>query len=172
MFRRLQDILPGVSALVDHLRQVACGFGHPAEQRLILDDIDVLFDIGRRGSDVDELKQIAPGLVGIVAVLLHVLQHRHRINGEGVVEHGVDGLVNFTVLTEVEVVGPQLVDDLRHALGIKQDRAQHSLLRLHRVGQLLHQKLVVIQSQRTPPPFIGTVYGRELDIPPRKSQGP
>ena len=145
LFRRLQHVLAGLGALLDEDGELARRLRHPAQQGLVLEDADVLFDIGRGGGGVHELEQIASGGVLVVhPVLLHVLQHRHRVDGEGVVEHGVDGLI-------------ELVDDLGHAPGVDEHGAQHRLLRLHRVGQLLEQQLLVFQSQRNHPPFFSEI---------------
>ena len=111
---------PGMArSLEDQGGQLPRRLRHPAQQGLVLDDLDVLPHIGGGGSGVHKLEHVAPGLVlVVVAVLLHALQHRHRVDGEGVVEHGVDSLVDFSVLADVEVVGAQLVDDLGDTPGV------------------------------------------------------
>ena len=138
----LQNVLAGVGALLNHGGQVAGGLSHPAQQGLVLENVDILPHIGRGGGDVHELEQIVPGVLLVVPVLLHVLQHGERVDGEGVVEHGVDGLIDLHVLLPVEVVRAQLVNDLRDTPGVDEHGAQHRLLRLVGVGQLLQQQLV------------------------------
>ena len=155
LLRGLQDVLPRLRSLLDQGGEIACGLGHPAQQSLVLQDPDVLHHVGRGGGGVHELEQIAPGGVLVVhPVLLHVLQHRHWVDGEGVIEHGVDGIVDLPVLPYIEVVGPQLVDDLRHAPGVDEHRAQHRLLRLHTVRHLPEQQLFVFHWHLPEPPLL------------------
>ena len=75
-----------------------------------------------------------------------MLQHRDRVNGEGVVEHGVDGLIDLHVLLQIKVLRAQLINDLRHTPRVNEHRAQHRLLRFYRMGQLLEQQFFITQS--------------------------
>ena len=49
------------------------------------------------------------------------------------------------ILAEIEVVGAQLIDDLRHAPGVDEHRAQNGLLRLYAVGHLPQQQLIFLK---------------------------
>ena len=151
----LQHLLGGAGALLHHGGQLSRRLGDAPQQGLVLDDGHVLLHVGRRGGDLHELEDvIAGGILVIHPVLLHVLQHRHWVDGEGVIEHGVDGIVDLPVLPYIEVVGPQLVDDLRHAPGVDEHRAQHRLLRLHTVRHLPEQQLFVFHWHLPEPPLL------------------
>ena len=140
----LQHILGGARPLLDHGGQVPGSLGDAAEQGLVLDDGHILLHVGGGGGDLHELEDIVAGGVLIVdAVLPHVVQHGHRVDGQGKVEHGVDGLIDLPVLTEIEVLRLEGLDDLGHAPGVDEHGTQHALLGLHRVGHLPDKQFLV-----------------------------
>ena len=75
--------------------------------------------------------------------LLELIQHRHRVDGLGVVEHGVDGLVDLPVLLKVKVLGSQKSHHVGDAPAVNEDRAQNRLLCFQRLGLLSGQKLLI-----------------------------
>ena len=143
LLRRLQHLLGGAGALLHHGSQLSRRLGDAPQQGLVLDDGHVLLHVGRRGGDLHELEDvIAGGVLVIHPVLLHVLQHRHRVDGEGEVEHGVDGLIDLPVGAQIEVLRPEGLDHLGHAAGVNEHGAEHGLFGLGAVGHLPGQKLL------------------------------
>ena len=105
------------------------------QNREIYETIYSMFNYSLTIDPVTVLKDIAAALIFIViAAFLHVLQHRHRVDGEGVVEHGVNRLINFPVLAQIEILYPQLINDLRHTPGIDEHGTEHGLFGLNAVG--------------------------------------
>ena len=139
----LQHLAGGAGALLDHGGQVSRGLGDAPQQGLVLDDGGILLYVGRRRRDLHQLENIVAGGVFVIyPVQAHVLQHRHRVDGLGEIEHGIDGLIDLPVLPQIEVLAFQGFDDLRHAAGVNEHGAQHALLGLHAVGHLPRQKLL------------------------------
>ena len=79
----------------------------------------------------------------MVAQLLHLIQHRDRVDGLGVIEHGVDGLEDLTVLLEVEILRLYHTHHIGDAAAVDEDRAQNSLLRFYRLGRLLLKQFFI-----------------------------
>ena len=139
----LQGLLGGGGALLHHAGDGTGGVRHTAQQGLVPDNADVLLHIGGGGGDEDELLDIVIGGVLVVdAVLLHLVQHGHRIHGLGVVEHGADALEDIPVLPQVEVLRLQGLHHGGDTALVDEHGAKHSLLGLHRVGGLAGEKLV------------------------------
>ena len=140
LLRQIQHGLAGLSPLLDQGGEFPGGLRNAAEEGLVLDDADILLHIGRGGGDLHELEQVVPGGVLIIdPPLLHLVQHRHRVNGGGEVEHGVDGLVNLPVGFQVEILRVQGLNDIGDAPGVNEHGAQNRLLGLHTVGDLAEQ---------------------------------
>ena len=154
LLRRLQHVLAAVCALLDHSGHVPRRLGDAPQQGLVLDDGHVLPHVGRSGRGVHQLEDVVAGDILVVdPVFPHVLQHRHRVDGEGEVEHGVNGLVDLPVLPDIEVLRPELLDHIRDTAGVDEHGAQHGLLRLHRMGELLKEQLFLFQRHMRPPAF-------------------
>ena len=133
----LQNVLGFAQALLDHAGDLSGGLGQGAEERLVLDDLDVFHDVGAGGRDLHQLDQIGPGgLVVVGAVFLHFLGYCDAVDGLGVAEHGVDGLKDVTVLLDIEVVGLELVHDVLDAVGVDEHGTQGGLFCLQAVGHL------------------------------------
>ena len=134
----------GDSRRIDEFDDHTLDDGDVPEEGLVPEDLHVLPHVGGGGGDLHELEDVGPGGVLVKdPVEAHLVQHGHRVDGLRQGEHGVDGLVDVPVLLEVEVVGPELFNDGRDAPGVDEHGAQHRLLRLGGVGELLDQKLVV-----------------------------
>ena len=137
LFGQVQHSLGGLAPLLDQLGQVPGGVGDPAEKGLVLDDADILLHIGGSGGDLHELEDVAAGGVLVVDPgELHLVQHRHRVNGGGEVEHGVDGLIDLPVGPQVEVVPGEGLHHVGDTAGVNEHGTQHGLLGLHTVGDL------------------------------------
>ena len=80
------------------------------------------------------------------AILAHLVQHGHRVDGLGKIEHGADRLIDLPVLPEIEILRLQRFDHLGHAPLVDKDGAQHRLFRLHRVGHLAGEQFVHVRS--------------------------
>ena len=97
----------------------------------------VLGDIGGGGGDLHELEQVVAGGVLVVdPPQLHLVQHRHRVNGGGEAEHGVDGLINIPVGLQIEVLAGELLHHVGDAAGVDEHGPQDRLLSLDAVGDL------------------------------------
>ena len=137
LLRRVQKGLAGFGPLLDHVDQLLRGLQKLPQEGLVLDDLDVKAHIGGGGGVSHELEQIRPGLVvRVIAVLLQILQHRDRVDGAGVAEHGVDGLVDFPVFLDIKVVRAKAAGNLSNAFWVVQDGAQDILFCSGRVGRL------------------------------------
>jgi len=144
LFSGLQHLLRTTGALLDHCGQLARRLSDSAQQGLVLDNSHIFLHISCRGGDLHQLQHIAPGGIFVIyAVLPHVIQYRHRIDGRREVKHGVDRLIDLPVLPQVEIFGPQGLDDLGHTPGVYQHRPQHRLFCLHTVGQLAGQQIFI-----------------------------
>ena len=66
----------------------------------------------------------------IDAALLHLVEHRHRVDLFREIEHRIDGLVDLAVLPQIEVLRPKKADDVRHTALVNEHGAEHRLLRL------------------------------------------
>ena len=137
---QVQHRLGGLPALLDQLGQVPGGLVDPAEKGLVPDDADVFLHVRGGGGDLHELEDVVPGGVLVInPPELHLVQHRHRVDGGGEVEHGVDGLVNVPVGGQVKVLPGERLHHVRDAPGVNEHGAQHRLFRLHAVGHLPEQ---------------------------------
>ena len=136
LFRSFQHFAGGTHTVVDHFGNIRCSLSKTTEHGLFPNDIGIAGHIGRCGGDLHQLEDIVTGLILIVAQLLHLVQHRNRIDGFGVVEHGVDGLENFPVLLEIEILRFYNTHHIGDAAAVDQDGTQNSLLRLQRLGYL------------------------------------
>ena len=134
---QIQHGLGGLPPLLHQGGELPGGLRDPAEEGLVLDDADVLLDVGGGGGDLHELEQVAAGGVFIVNTCeLHLVQHRHRVNGGGEVEHGIDGLVDLPVGLEIEVLPGQGLHHVGDTAGVNEHGAQDGLFRLNAVGNL------------------------------------
>ena len=139
----LQNILGFPQALLNHAGDLPGSLGQGAEKRLVLDDLDVLHDIGAGRGDLHQLNQIIPGgLAVICAVFPHLLRHCNPVDGLGVAEHMVNCLKNIPVLFDIEILGPDLVHDLLDTVGVNEHGAQGGLFGIQAVRHLAGEDLV------------------------------
>ena len=137
LFCQVEDGLGRLAPLLDQGRQFPGRLGDAAQERLVLDDADVLGDIGGGGGDLHELEQVVAGGVLVVdPPQLHLVQHRPRVDGGGEAEHGVDGLINIPVGLQIEVLAGELLHHVGDAAGVDEHGPQDRLLSLDAVGDL------------------------------------
>ena len=79
----------------------------------------------------------------VVTQFLQLIQHRHRVNGLGEVEHGIDGLINLPVLLVAEILRAQQTHHLIDTLAVDQNGTQHRLFRFQRLGRLTGKQFLV-----------------------------
>jgi len=143
----LQGLLGGGGALLDKAGDGPRRLGDAPQEGLVPDDVHVLHHVGRRGGDDHELADVVIGGVLVVDPgLAHLVQHGHRVDGLGKIEHGADRLIDLPVLPEIEILRLQRFDHLGHAPLVDEDGAQHRLFRLHRVGHLAGEQFVHVRS--------------------------
>ena len=128
---------------MDDLTNIHTGLGQSPEHGHIPDDAGIALHIGGGGGDLHQLQDVIPGIIPMEAQLLHFVQHRHRVDGLGEVEHGVDGFIDFPVLLQIKILRPQNTDHIRHAAAVNKNRTQYRLLRLQRIGGLSVQQFLV-----------------------------
>ena len=129
--RRLEHILRRACAVIDHLADLSGGGSQIAHERLVVDDGAVLLDVGGRRRDLKKLGNVIVGMRLVIdAALLHLVEHRHRVDLFREIEHRIDGLVDLAVLPQIEVLRPKKADDVRHTALVNEHGAEHRLLRL------------------------------------------
>ena len=98
LFGGFQDFRRGAHLIGNHFRNIRGGLSQSTEHGLFLDDSGIAPHIDSGRGDFHELEDIFPGIVVVDTQLLHLVQHGHRVNGLGEIEHRIDGLVDFPVL--------------------------------------------------------------------------
>ena len=127
---RLQHLSGGTHFFLDHFGDVCGSLVQPPEHGLVPDDVGIADHIGRSRRNLHQLADVIPGIIVIISQLLHFVQNRHRVNGLGEIEHGVDGFINLPVLRQVEILRLQDSHHIRNAPAVNQNCTQHRLLRL------------------------------------------
>ena len=143
LFRRFQHFRWGAHLFGHHLVDVRGSLVQLPEHGLVPDDVGVANHIGSGGGDFHQLQNVVSGIVVVIAQLLQLIQHRHRVNGLGEVEHGIDGFKNLPILLKVEILRLHNAHHIGDAPAVNENRAQHRLLRFQRLGQLPGQKFLV-----------------------------
>ena len=133
---------PGIHKVADLARRRA----QIAQQRLIAHDGTVIEHIGRRGRDVHQLKKILLGVFVPRTAQLHLVEHRDRVDALAEREHGEYRFVYLAVLVDIKFVGLDLLDHIRHAAGVDEDRAEYGLFGLRGIRhpaakQFLHGEI-------------------------------
>ena len=98
LFGGLQHFRRGTHLGIDRVGNLVRRLSQAPKHRLVPDNIGITHGVGSRGSDLHELHNIVTGVVMVHAQLPHLFQHRNRIDGLGVVEHGINGLIDLPVL--------------------------------------------------------------------------
>ncbi len=117
--------------------QDALGGRHqPAFDRLVVDDLGVVDDVGDIGQGVDQRRQIG-GAADLFEETLfgELVADRHEVGGLALFVEIDAGLEDDAVALEVELVVPELVDDVEHGAGVEQHRAEDGAFRLGVVRQ-------------------------------------
>ena len=123
LFRRFQDVRRFAQPFLYHSRNFVRGYGDAPEHRLVQNNTCVFHHIGGRRRDFHQLEQIVPGHVFLVqSQNPHLFQHRDRVNGFGIVKHGVDGFKDLPILGEIEIVRFELFYDLRDTVWLYEHR--------------------------------------------------
>ena len=136
LFRGFQNFGGGAHLFGHHVRNLHGSLTQPPEHSLLLDDPGVPAHVHGSGGDVHELDDVVPGVVVVAAQLLHLVQHGHRVDGLGEIEHGVHGFKNLPVLLQVEVLRLHRTHHVGDAAAVDEDGTQNRLLRLQGMGHL------------------------------------
>ncbi len=143
LFRGFQHFRRGAHLLGHHLLDVRGGLVQLPKHGLVPDDVGVADYVGSRGGDFHELQNVVSGIFVVIAQLLQLIQHRHRVDGLGEVEHGINGFKNLPILLKVKVLRLHNAHHVGNAPAVDEDRTKHRLLRFQGLGQLPGQKFFV-----------------------------
>ena len=140
---RLQHFCRGAHLFVDHFGDLRGRLVQAPEHCLLPDDVGVAHHIGSGRRDLHKLQDVVPGIVVVIAQLLQLVQHRHRVYRLGEIEHGIDGFVNLPVLGQEKVLGLYDANHISDTAAVYENRAQNRLLRLQRLGWLPLQQFFI-----------------------------
>ena len=133
-----------------HFLNIRGGLRQTAEHGFLPDDVGIAHHVGGGRGDFHELENIVPGIVVVVAQLLQLVQHGHRIDGLGEVEHGIDCFVDFPVLLKEKVIRGQDAYHIGNTAAVDENGTQDCLLGLQRLGRLSLQQFFIHSHIRSP----------------------
>ena len=128
-FGRFQQLVGRLGLVVGVAEDLSAGVDQVADDCLVADDAGVVLGVGSGRGGVPELGQV--GVAADVLDLLlfaQVLGQGNQIDRVAAVIQGHDGLVNFDVMVEVEILGAEDLDDVADDAVVAQHASHHAAL--------------------------------------------
>ena len=136
----LDELARGLAFVVeDRRRDIGAGLEQLPQQGALTHDAGIGADIGRGRRVADQSTEIGETAnISQAPDAFEVLADRYGIGGLARARDLPDGLEDQTVVGTVEVLGPQHIGHVVPGLGVEQQAAEHSLLRLDRMRRGAH----------------------------------